>query len=334
MTNEYKVSVIVPIFNVEKYLNACIDSIVNQTYKNIEIILVDDGSKDNSPVICDKYTKTYNNIITIHKSNEGLGLARNSGLKIATGKFVTFVDSDDFLKKNTIEELVKKVLITGSDTVIGGFERVTDDGKILFVERYDEKVYSGADVLTCFFPHLLGSLPNKKDSMRPSVWNALYNLSIIKKYEIKFPSEREFITEDMIFDMYYYKYAKKVCITSNSNYIYRYNNASLTNKYKSDRFDKIKYLYNFVFDFFKNNSDECYLRAKRQFFVYLRMCIKQERKSKLSIICSLKNIKKICNDKFTKDVISEYPVNKMGIKQRCFIYFVKHKWVLLLYYLS
>ena len=89
------VSIVVPIYNVEKYLKKCIDSIINQTYKNIEIILVDDGSTDNCGKICDEYTKTDNRIVVIHKKNGGLSDARNAGLDIAKGKYIAFVDSDD-----------------------------------------------------------------------------------------------------------------------------------------------------------------------------------------------------------------------------------------------
>ena len=89
------VSVVVPIYRVEKYLRKCVDSLLQQTYKNIEIILVDDGSKDRSPEICDKYAQEYSFVSVIHKKNEGLGFARNSGLAMAKGKYVSFIDSDD-----------------------------------------------------------------------------------------------------------------------------------------------------------------------------------------------------------------------------------------------
>ena len=98
------VSVIVAIYNVEKYLKQCIESIQKQTYKNLEIILVNDGSLDNCGYMCDEYLKNDSRIKVIHKKNEGLGLARNSGLEIATGKYVVFVDSDDWIDRHMIEK--------------------------------------------------------------------------------------------------------------------------------------------------------------------------------------------------------------------------------------
>jgi len=107
-----KVSVIVPIYNVEKYFERCMRSLLNQTLKEIEIILVDDESPDNCPAMCDEYAGTDNRVKVIHKKNEGLGFARNSGLEIATGEYVAFVDSDDFVKKPCTRNYIKKQKVT------------------------------------------------------------------------------------------------------------------------------------------------------------------------------------------------------------------------------
>lgn len=103
------ISVIVPVYNVEKYIKNCIDSIINQTYKNLEIILIDDGSKDNSGKICDEYTKLDNRIKAIHKKNGGLSDARNVGIDNATGKYITFIDSDDYVENDYVEYLYKLI---------------------------------------------------------------------------------------------------------------------------------------------------------------------------------------------------------------------------------
>src|SRR5574344_1424030 len=100
-----KVSIIVPIYNVEKYLDRCMESLLNQTLKDIEIIMVDDGSPDNCPKMCDEYAKRDKRVKVIHKKNGGLGYARNSGLDIATGEYVAFVDSDDYVDVNMYETL-------------------------------------------------------------------------------------------------------------------------------------------------------------------------------------------------------------------------------------
>ena len=104
------VSIIVPIYNIEEYVGRCIESIINQTYTNLEIILVDDGSLDSSPIICDEYGVKDKRIKTIHKLNGGLSDARNAGLDIATGDYITFIDGDDWYDKNAIEKLVNEAI--------------------------------------------------------------------------------------------------------------------------------------------------------------------------------------------------------------------------------
>ena len=111
----YKVSVVVPVYNVEEYLHSCIESLFGQSYKNIEIILVDDESPDNCPRLCDEYAVAHENIKVLHKKNGGLGYARNSGLEIATGDFVEFLDSDDYIENDTIEKALHKIVNDNAD---------------------------------------------------------------------------------------------------------------------------------------------------------------------------------------------------------------------------
>ena len=115
------VSIIVPIYKVEPYLRRCLDSIVNQTYTNLEIILVDDGSPDNSPQICDEYATKDNRIVVIHKENGGLSDARNAGLDICKGEYISFVDSDDWIANTYIELLLKAAIETNTEIAIGNF---------------------------------------------------------------------------------------------------------------------------------------------------------------------------------------------------------------------
>ena len=104
-----KISIIVPVYQAEKYISKCIESIVNQTYKNLEIILVDDGSTDRSGEICDEYGKKDNRIVVVHNKNKGVSVARNCGLDIATGDYITFVDSDDYIDLQMYSEMMKVV---------------------------------------------------------------------------------------------------------------------------------------------------------------------------------------------------------------------------------
>ena len=327
------VSIVVPVYNVEKYLKQCVESLINQTYKDIEIILVDDGSKDNSGKICDEYSEKYEFIRVIHKENAGLGMARNTGMENAKGDYVDFMDSDDYLKPDTVEKLVKALEETGADTCLGGYSRFMENGEFTYTYSPGQHCYSAKE----FFPRQMGSLPDKKDAFRPSVTNALLDMTIIREYKLRFKSEREYIAEDLYFDIDYYRYSKKVCTADTAGYCYRVTAGSLTQKYNPERFEKVKFLYRQVFKRLEENKwgDESVLRAKRQYFVYLRICISQEdiELSKKTKKEAKQNIRKMCADEFTMSCINTYPVNKMGFAQRFFIMLVKRKSAGLLYIL-
>ena len=118
MTKKAKITVIIPVYNVEKFLRTCLDSVINQTYQNLEIICVNDGSTDSSPEILKEYFEKDDRIIIINKENGGLSSARNAGLDAATGEYVAFLDSDDWISKNFCKELLKSIIKTHSDAAI------------------------------------------------------------------------------------------------------------------------------------------------------------------------------------------------------------------------
>ncbi len=124
------ISVIIPVYKVEKYLDRCIESVVNQTYGKLEIILVDDGSPDGCPLICDEWAKRDQRVSVIHQENKGLGMARNLGLKIAKGEYLVFLDSDDYLSENAVEIFHSRMIVDHSDMAIGKHVDIYDDGTI------------------------------------------------------------------------------------------------------------------------------------------------------------------------------------------------------------
>ena len=142
---EGKISVIVPIYNVEQYLRKCIDSIINQTYKNLEIILVDDGSWDNSPRICDEYAKRDNRIKVIHKKNGGLADARNTGLKMITGNYISFIDSDDYIEKTMYEKMIKVILKYNADIIECNLNYKYGNQLITMTEGYKTQEFNRKD---------------------------------------------------------------------------------------------------------------------------------------------------------------------------------------------
>ena len=126
-----KVSIIVPIYNVERYLEACIESILSQTYENFELILVDDGSPDQCGIMCDKYAVQDSRIKVIHKENQGLGMARNTGLDYATGEFVCFVDSDDWIEPNAVECWIEAQKKYNADIVMCNYQKRNNERSLI-----------------------------------------------------------------------------------------------------------------------------------------------------------------------------------------------------------
>ena len=328
------ITIIVPVYNVEKYIRECIDSLLNQTYRNLEIVLVDDGSTDKSGDICENYTIADSRVKVIHKKNEGLGFARNTGLTVAQGKFVTFIDSDDVTDADLIERLLNGIADLKCDTCIGGFKRISENGTTSFIEQYNTALFTGADVYNKLFARMLGSAPDKHDAIRMSVWNVMYSMDIIRKYKIRFPSERKFISEDIIWDSEYYKYAKRVGIIDSTAYNYRITPGSLTQKYKPDMLKKICVLYNEMSN--RIAADETKVtRLQRQFFVNLRACLKQEsskisKKRNAEIVNS---IKEIVNNETVHKAAATYEKVIEQHRQKFFVKLVKNKRTYALYIL-
>lgn len=148
MDKNEKISIIVPVYNAEKYLKKCINSIINQTYSNLEIILIDDGSTDNSGNICDEFAKKDNRILVIHKKNEGLSATRNVGIEKATGEFIGFVDSDDYIEKDMYEILYKDITRYDADVASISISMVKKNGKkISGTDTNERNIYENDDII-------------------------------------------------------------------------------------------------------------------------------------------------------------------------------------------
>lgn len=328
-----QLSVVVPVYNVEKYLKQCIDSILNQTEAVYEIILVDDGSTDCSGKICDSYAEQYKKIKVIHKKNAGLGMARNTGLETVTGEYVTFIDSDDFYDETYIQTITLIMDKTGCDTCKTSFKRVNLEGIFVSNESIVNGEYRGEQIRTELIPRLIGSSPNKKDSIPMSVCCTVYSMRIIREYGLQFVSEREWISEDFFFNIEYYSYSNYSILSDYVGYNYRINTNSLTTRYLVERFEKCLAMYNKEIEILMEMDfyDTCKFRLDRQFFIYLRMCFAQLKNSQLSKREIKNEISRICYDVNVQRIISEYPIGQLGFAQKIFLYFIKFRAVLVLY---
>jgi len=225
--NKEKVSIIVPVYNSEKYLNKCIDSIISQTYSNIEILIIDDGSNDQSVNICHEYKKKDNRIKIIKEKHRGVSNARNVGLENASGDYILFVDSDDWIEKKLIEESISLYKESIADIVIYNL-RQFDNKNQRFCKK--QKGYKSG-----FFKiqNILGELLKKEILNAP--WNKLYKKSIIDLQNIRFDVNIQ-IGEDLLFNINYFKAIKNIYITNSKLYNYRIHDKSLTRVYKEEKY--------------------------------------------------------------------------------------------------
>lgn len=329
------ISIVVPVYNVERYIKECIDSLINQTISADEIILVDDGSTDESGNICDEYSFRYSYIKTIHKCNAGLGMARNTGLEYVSSDYVTFFDSDDFADKDYIEKLMKPIIEDNYDTCKSSFKRVDMNSNYIQSEDIFTEIYNGEHVQSELLPRLIGSAADKKDSVPMSSCSTIYSMKIIKDHKLQFVSERDWISEDIIFNIEYYSYAKNVILIDYIGYNYRINPKSLTTKYMPDRFEKCKVMYFKEAELLKNKGiyDICEMRLNRQFFIYIRKCISQLKRdvSGLSRAQVVNEIRKICSDTLVKNIVKSYPLHMLDTKPKIFLKLVKNNAALILY---
>ena len=161
-----KLSIVIPVYNCENYINRCIDSILNQTYKDYELILVNDGSKDNSLKIIREYEKKYDFIHVIDQKNSGPAIARNTGLKNANSPYIMFIDSDDYIDKDYVSSYMK--YSTDFDVVIGGYKKVTDD-KVIFVRKHKKDSEFSKYVVTGPYCHLYNKKFLDKNAKRRAI---------------------------------------------------------------------------------------------------------------------------------------------------------------------
>lgn len=226
------VSIVVPVYKVEQYLDRCVNSIVSQSYERLEIILVDDGSPDNCPALCDAWAKKDARIRVVHKSNQGLGEARNSGLCEATGKYIFFFDSDDYIAFDTVEKCIRAAEENNADTVVYGRNNVYPDGHVVPRKSIDSlTIYEGQEIKQEFLAGLL----SYTDGFGVSAWSKMYSTDIFKENMLLFPSERTVISEDSIFCLEYFSKARRVAVLPDKLYYYFKNDSSLTRAFKPDR---------------------------------------------------------------------------------------------------
>lgn len=323
------VSIVLPIYNVEKYLDRCVKSVINQTYRNLEILLVDDGSPDDCPQKCEEWGKKDSRIKVIHKANAGLGYARNTGIENASGEYICFFDSDDYIDPSTVEKAYNIAHKNNSDMVLFGHYDVNAQGKIVrtYIPAIDKESYVGSEVQEVLLPDLVSDNPatGKSTNLWLSACFCMYSMKLILENNWRFASERDIISEDVYSLLRLYRNVEKVTIIPEAFYYYCENSTSLTHTYKADRFDRIKRFYNACVDACDelNYSDEVKTRFAGPFISNTIAAMKMIIQADMSDDKKKSAFKAICRDEQLHRIINGVEVKKEKFTRRLLIWFLK-----------
>ena len=333
-----KVSIVVPVYNTEKYLKQCIDSITAQTLREIEIIIVDDGSRAECAELCDSLAKTDARIKVIHKLNGGLGFARNSGMEAASGEYVGFIDSDDYITPEMYESLYTAASKYDADLVVSGISFVggntfSNPGDYIENHYFQEDTVFEDEGVKQLLLGIIGASPKEAEDSRygVSVCKNIFKRDLLCRENIQFYSERQIISEDTLFMVDYVKCVKKAVGIHGAFYCYRRNDASLSKSYRSDRFEKVMIFFaeleKHLLEILPEEEYRLYLDRLIQ--GYGRVLCSQEimhaHDEKISYRVLRARLKQICSHETLAAVWKSYPWYQLPKKQAAFAFAMKHR---------
>ncbi|MBC7641840.1 MAG: glycosyltransferase family 2 protein [Flavobacterium sp.] len=332
MLSNIKISIIIACFNVEKYLEQCMDSVVNQTHKNLEIIAVNDGSTDQSLTILEQYKKSDDRIIIINQKNQGLSGARNSGIDISTGEYLMFIDSDDWINTETISKTISSLIHQKTDIVFFSYTKEYEHKSVKKFILSENKIFDSVEVKK-LHKRLFGlsgkelAKPEHADSL-VTAWGKLYKTEIIQANKLQFVDCKLIGTEDLLFNIYYFNFIHSATYLHECLYHYRKNNnTSLTSTYKKSFKHQWNYLFDLIQDFIiKNNLDKSFQQA---FNNRVAMSIVSLGLNELyvnnSLLDKMKKINAIINEPKYQSAINTLPIEKFKIHWKIFYLLAKHK---------
>ena len=329
MNEKNKISIIVPVYNVEKYLNQCLQSIKNQSYKKFEVIMINDGSTDNSKTICETYIKD-SRFVLINQKNQGLSGARNTGLENASGEYILFVDSDDWLEKNCLKECIVEIQNSNVDVVFFPYikEKNLSQEKVKLFSK--EKIFNEENIKKNILRRLFGLLneelkfPLKLENLN-TAWGKFYKNKIIKE---KFIDTKLIGTEDCIFNIYNLINSKKISYIERTYYHYRKTNInSLTKNYKKNLFGQWSYLYKLMNDFILENKLETSYKEALNNRIILNMfaLVLNILQSNLSLIKQISELKKLLNEKIYEEAFKKFSFKFLPLPWKIFYLLCKTK---------
>ena len=328
--SSFLISVIIPVYNIEKYLNRCIESIVAQTYTNIEIIIVDDGSTDDCPNICDYLKKKDSRIKVIHKINGGLSSARNAGMDIAKGKYIIFIDGDDTIDTEMFYEMINMSINNNVDVVMCDYIRVNSEG---ILEKHTEDISSGLYLKEDIEKNIFDKLIMRECiDYGPllSVWICMYKLDFLKKYNIMFDSEIKWSEDNMFSAIVGYNLSSFYYMKGKYFYNYFRNDNSITTSYKKDSWKVYELMNKKIKNSFDTNKDYDFSRQIQLHMIYYALnCIGNINKFEPNFEEKYKRVKAIIDSEHLREIIKGFKINQENYKLRIIIFLIKYRMTLI-----
>lgn len=326
-----KVSIIVPVYKTKETLEKCVNSLLEQTLQEIEIILVDDGSPDESGEMCDSFSKDPR-VHVVHKENGGLSSARNAGLKIASGDYIGFVDSDDYVHPEMFYKLYDRIEKDKSEICICTHFTVDAVGNI--EEHHFQnipKVLNRSEILKMLILPMIGIVPRTNEkAIEGFVWRNLYRKEIISDYEFK--SEREYFAEDVISALELYKECKQISVLDECLYYYKYNGESLSNTFRPQVYKLLNNLFEWEEEYLK--KERLFDQEKQRLFStgvkFLIFSIHNIKKGRLGNQQEREEIKKALKQNMIKKSVKNIDITRYGWKMKFLILLCRKSCVLLL----
>lgn len=329
-----KVSVIIPVYNKEAYLDACMESLVNQTVKEIEILLINDGSTDGSALVCDKWKEKDNRVKVVHKENEGAALTRNMGISMAEGTYISFVDADDYMATDAYEICIREMEASSADCCYFGRNLVSKGQILSHSVKIDKKQeYVGEEVRSEFIKFFFGTLPEneyQRNYVTSSACCTFYNRDFLVDNGIYFPKMK--YNEDLFFNLELCKVANHILVIPDMLYYNNLLQTSSSRGYQEDRFDVYKTIHDKLMEYvlYAVDEEDAVRRIRFTFALFVCKCVKAEylnRKNSGNWKAYL-NIRRICRDELTQTAVRSSIVKGSHAKRTILLRMIKRRMAL------
>jgi glycosyltransferase involved in cell wall biosynthesis len=320
-----KVSVIIPVYNVEKYLHRCVESILNQTFQDFEIILINDGSKDRSGQICDEYAQKDNRVTVIHKDNARVAAARNDGIKLARGKYISFIDSDDWIEPDMYKEMVYRAEKMELDFIMCDYKRKSSHYEENCTQPIRAGLYSKEDIRKELYNCLI-MFDHIEFSPTISNWVCLFNLKFLKKNNLFYDADIHYCEDSIFGSKVMYHSTSFYYMKGHHYYNYFYNPNSTTNTYNEKKWNSYLKINERLINYFGKVAEYDFSRQIKINMLYFTLnALGQIKYSGATGDRKIEMIKNIMNHPKVIDIFNNFTIPNVPWKMKVHILLIKYK---------